>query len=96
MLSAVILHIGKTFFKVKFSNYRFARLKRCFHGMPDLAVDFLYIRYKNSVQRSLISRLAAALREKCGLIEQHAVHAALADASFYGCLKFSQVRILIK
>ena len=59
-------------------------------------VDFLYIRYKNSIQRSLICRLAAALREKCGLIQQHAVHAALADAPFYGCLKFTQVRILIK
>ena len=91
MLSAMILHIGKTFFKVKFSNYRFARLERCFHGMPDFAVDFLYIRYKNSIQCSLICRLAAALREKCGLI-----HAALADAPFYGCLKFTQVRILIK
>ena len=96
MLSAVILHIGKTFFKVKFSNYRFARLERCFHGMPDFAVDFLYIRYKNSIQCSLICRLAAALREEYGLIQQHAVHAALADAPFYGCLKFTQVRILIK
>ena len=49
-----------------------------------------------AAERARVAGLAAALREKCGLIQQHAVHAALADAPFYGCLKFTQVRILIK
>ena len=54
------------------------------------------LEHLRAAQRAVIRALSAALREKCGLIQQHAVHAALADAPFYGCLKFTQVRILIK